>query len=159
MPTWTLSWTVTLYFCWRMHRNCQSVCIPLDSNLQMCCSPSYTATRQFGPNQPCSWLFKGFKPVGPTPQNKLFWNSQRRDCPSPSPGGGRLFQDVILLCPPVWAPIQWSCSTVNGTRGWKWSATDQEICSLSYMWPTYNQALLPTTDSTFTVVILVCFIC
>lgn len=35
-------------------------CIPLDSNLQMCCSP-YTATRQFGLNQPCSWLFKGFK--------------------------------------------------------------------------------------------------
>lgn len=120
-------------FFWRMHRSCQPVhllYILYISRQQSpdVLSPSYMAARQCGLNQPCSWLFEGCKPVGPMQQNKLFWNSQWRDCPSPLQSGRRLFQDVILLCPLVWVPNQHSSSIVNSTQGWKWPVMEQISC-------------------------------
>lgn len=97
-----------------------------------------------------SCLFKGFKLGGLMQQNNLFWNSQWRDCPSKVVEDGfrmlsssvLLFEDQISGIPLLWA----------APRGG--NNLQQEICSLSSLWPTYNQAfLLPITDSLFLVVI------
>lgn len=48
-----------------MHRNCQSVCISLEGNAQICCPPYNIAARVFGLNRPHSQLFKCFRSTGP----------------------------------------------------------------------------------------------